>query len=109
MAKSGQYIPQRSQPEHLSPNATSGGWYPFELNAEESARTWVGQNSTQKPPPLQRSTMIATWPLAMGPSWNRQCASMHALGHLRLSDLDERVDQCATKACSPRPGSRGPN
>src|ERR1039457_5644702 len=65
MAKSGQYMPQRSQPLHFSAATTCGGWYPVELKAEESARTWVGQNSTQNPHPLQRSTVIATWPLAM--------------------------------------------
>ena len=36
----------------------------MELNAEESARTLVGQNSTQKPQALQRSTMMETVPLA---------------------------------------------
>src|SRR5581483_3737053 len=64
MAKSGQYIPQRSQPLHFSGLTTCGGWYPRELNAEESARTLVGQNSTQKPHDLQRSTTIDTRPLA---------------------------------------------
>src|SRR5581483_9811561 len=64
MAKSGQYMPHRSQPLHLSGATTCGGWYPLELNAEESARTLVGQNSTQKPQALQRSTMMWTLPFA---------------------------------------------
>jgi hypothetical protein len=58
MAKSGQYIPHKSQPLHFSGFTTCGGWYPLELNAEESAKTFVGQNSTQKPQALQRSTTI---------------------------------------------------
>jgi hypothetical protein len=33
------------------------------LKAEESAKAFVGQNSTQKPQDLQRSTMIETRPL----------------------------------------------
>jgi hypothetical protein len=65
MAKSGQYIPQRSQPLHFSADITCGGWYPLELNAEDKARTLVGQNSTQNPQPLQRSTVIETEPFAM--------------------------------------------
>ena len=64
-AKSGQYIPQRSQPLHFSEAMTCGGWYPLELNAEESESTLVGQNSTQNPHPLHRSTVIDTEPLAM--------------------------------------------
>jgi hypothetical protein len=36
----------------------------MELKAEESASTRVGQNSTQKPQALQRSTTIDTRPLA---------------------------------------------
>src|ERR1700746_2455842 len=67
MAKSGQYMPHRSQPLHFSGATTCGGWYPFELKAEESARTLVGQNSTQKPQALQRSTMMETRPFATGP------------------------------------------
>jgi len=38
----------------------------LELNAEESAKTWVGQNSTQNPHPLQRSTEMEMKPLATG-------------------------------------------
>jgi len=34
------------------------------LNAEERASTLVGQNSTQKPQDLQRSTTIETRPFA---------------------------------------------
>jgi len=64
MAKSGQYMPHKSQPLHLSGATTWGGWYPLELNAEESASTLVGQNSTQKPHALQRSTMMVTRPFA---------------------------------------------
>ena len=64
MAKSGQYMPHRSQPLHFSGATTCGGWYPFELKAEESERTLVGQNSTQNPHALQRSTTIETRPLA---------------------------------------------
>src|SRR6266498_1948374 len=71
MAKSGQYIPHRSQPLHFSAKTTCGGWYPLELNADESERTLVGQNSTQNPQPLHRSTVIDTKPLAMpGLLWN---------------------------------------
>jgi hypothetical protein len=36
------------------------------LKAEESASTLVGQNSTQKPQALQRSTTIETRPFANG-------------------------------------------
>jgi len=36
----------------------------LELNAEESASTLVGQNSTQKPQALQRSTTMDTRPFA---------------------------------------------
>jgi hypothetical protein len=36
----------------------------LELKAEESARTFVGQNSTQNPHALQRSTTMETRPLA---------------------------------------------
>src|ERR1700739_4600804 len=64
MAKSGQYMPQRSQPLHFSGATTCGGWYPLELKAEESASTFVGQNSTQKPHALQRSTTMETRPFA---------------------------------------------
>jgi len=67
MAKSGQYMPHRSQPLHFSGATTCGGWYPFELKAEESASTLVGQNSTQKPQALQRSTTIETRPLTTVP------------------------------------------
>src|ERR1700748_50756 len=67
MAKSGQYMPQRSQPLHFSGATTCGGWYPLELKAEESASTLVGQNSTQKPQALQRSTTMETRPFATGP------------------------------------------
>jgi hypothetical protein len=38
----------------------------LELNAEERANTLVGQNSTQKPQDLQRSTTIETRPFATG-------------------------------------------
>ena len=62
MAKSGQYIPHRSQPLHFSGATTCGGWYPLELNAEESSSTFVGQNSTQKPHALHRSMTIETRP-----------------------------------------------
>src|SRR6266567_2080960 len=73
MAKSGQYMPHRSQPLHFSGATTCGGWYPLELKAEESASTLVGQNSTQKPQALQRSTKIETRPLATGsPHWGGQ-------------------------------------
>jgi hypothetical protein len=39
----------------------------LELKAEESANTCVGQNSTQKPQALQRSTTIETRPFATKP------------------------------------------
>ena len=58
-------MPHRSQPEHLSASTTCGGWYPLELNAELSARTLVGQNSTQNPQALHRSTTIDTEPRAI--------------------------------------------
>src|SRR4029077_7463654 len=64
---SGQYMPHRSQPLHFSGATTCGGWYPLELKAEESASTLVGQNSTQKPQALQRSTTMETRPFATGP------------------------------------------
>src|SRR5579864_7389958 len=64
IAKSGQYMPQRSQPLHFSGCTTCGGWYPLELKAEESASTCVGQNSTQNPHALHRSTTSETRPLA---------------------------------------------
>lgn len=57
-------MPHRSQPLHFSGATTWGAWYPLELNAEESASTFVGQNSTQKPQALQRSTVIETVPFA---------------------------------------------
>jgi hypothetical protein len=38
----------------------------LELKAEERASTWVGQNSTQKEQPLQRSTLMATKPFGTG-------------------------------------------
>src|ERR1700747_2152859 len=79
MAKSGQYMPQRSQPLHFSGATTCGGWYPLELKAEESASTLVGQNSTQKPQALQRSTMIETRPFATGPPQSG------SVGHSRIS------------------------
>ena len=37
----------------------------MELKAEERASTLVGQNSTQKPQPLHRSTVIVTLPFAI--------------------------------------------
>ena len=64
MAKSGQYMPHKSHPLHFSGCTTWGGWYPLELKAEESASTCVGQNSTQKPQALQRSTTMETRPFA---------------------------------------------
>src|ERR1017187_2378893 len=73
MAKSGQYRPHRSQPLHFSAATTWGGWYPLELNAEESESTRVGQNSTQKPQPLQRSIVMNTEPLAI---WATACTPM---------------------------------
>ena len=39
----------------------------MELNADDSARTLVGQNSTQKPHALQRSTTMETRPFATKP------------------------------------------
>src|SRR5208337_1025643 len=73
MAKSGQYIPHKSQPLHLSGCTTCGGWYPLELKAEDSASTLVGQNSTQKPQALQRSTTMETRPFATSPpGWGRR-------------------------------------
>jgi hypothetical protein len=65
MAKSGQYMPHKSHPLHFSGCTAWGGWYPLELKVEESASTWDGQNSTQKPQALQRSTTIDTRPFAM--------------------------------------------
>ena len=59
-------MPHRSQPLHFSGATRWGGWYPLELNAEERASTLVGQNSTQKPHALQRSTTMETVPLAIG-------------------------------------------
>jgi hypothetical protein len=49
----------------------------LELKADESARTLVGQNSTQKPQDLQRSTTISTRPFATktptcGSGWHFQ-------------------------------------
>jgi hypothetical protein len=41
----------------------------LELNAEESARTFVGQNSTQNPQALHRSTTMETTPLAIPTSF----------------------------------------
>src|SRR3982751_683160 len=92
-------MPHRSQPEHLSDATTCGAWYPFELNAGESASTLVGQNSTQNPHPLHRSTMIATEPFANGPSWgvtwHASCQSEfrgfiagieYVFGRVRVSD-----------------------
>jgi hypothetical protein len=57
-------MPHKSHPLHFSGCTTCGGWYPFELKAEESDNTCVGQNSTQKPQALQRSTTIETRPFA---------------------------------------------
>src|SRR5581483_5571338 len=57
-------MPHRSQPLHFSGATTCGGWYPLELKADDSASTLVGQNSTQKPQDLQRSTMMETRPFA---------------------------------------------
>jgi hypothetical protein len=37
----------------------------LELKAEDSASTFVGQNSTQNPQALQRSTTMETRPFAM--------------------------------------------
>src|SRR5215831_9757349 len=62
-----EYMPHRSHPLHFSGATTCGGWYPLELEAEESASTLVGQNSTQKPQALQRSTTMETRPFATGP------------------------------------------
>jgi hypothetical protein len=88
MAKSGQYIPQRSHPEHFSGATTCGGWYPFALKADESSNTFVGQNSTQKPQPLHRSTVITTPPLAIETPFRRwmgnRVAKPHALTQAAL-------------------------
>jgi hypothetical protein len=78
MAKSGQYIPQRSHPLHLSGFTACGGWYPFELKADDSDRTLAGQNSTQKPQALHRSTTIETDPRAMKPP--HHCAILSFVG-----------------------------
>src|SRR5579862_7490150 len=86
MAKSGQYMPHRSQPLHFSGATTWGGWYPFELKAEESASTLVGQNSTQKPQALQRSTTIETRPFATGfPPRQRALDTLETLGDYGLA------------------------
>ena len=58
MAKSGQSKVHRPQSEHASPSRTSGGWYPLELVCLDITKTERGQNSTQKPQPLHRSSMI---------------------------------------------------
>src|SRR5580765_7691124 len=57
-------MPHKSHPLHFSGCTTCGGWYPLELKADDSASTCVGQNSTQKPQALQRSTTIETRPFA---------------------------------------------
>ena len=64
MAKSGQSNVHSPQSEHASPSTTSGGWYPFELVCLDMTNTERGQNSTQKPQPLQRSSMI--WRIPCG-------------------------------------------
>src|SRR5881275_2267416 len=68
MAKSGQNIPHISQPEHFSGSTACGGWYPLELKAEERASTCVGQNSTQNPQALHRSTWMETAPRGISSS-----------------------------------------
>src|SRR5579871_4725505 len=101
MAKSGQYMPQRSQPLHFSGATTCGGWYPLELNAEERARTLVGQNSTQNPHALQRSTTMETLPFAIAAS-----LTMRVHGQTRQACCPRRVSGTAIpgagrKDCGP--------
>src|SRR5512146_1764991 len=93
MAKSGQYMPHKSQPEHLSAFTMCGGWYPLELYAELSARTLVGQNSTQNPQALHRSTTIDTEPRAIESPFGRS-----ALGTVH-SGL--RIGDCEWSLCHP--------
>ena len=50
------------QPLHISRETRTGGWYPLALYWSESFRASVGQNSTQNPHPLHRSTLITTDP-----------------------------------------------
>src|SRR3974390_1566660 len=78
-------MPHKSQPLHFSGCTTCGGWYPFELKAEESASTCVGQNSTQKPQALQRSTTIETRPFA---TWTP------SPGATTTPDLQRRMRLC---------------
>src|SRR5579862_3914008 len=92
MAKSGQYMPHRSQPLHFSGATTWGGWYPFELKAEESARTLVGQNSTQKPHALQRSTTIETRPFATGSPTSKGVGHSQNSGKLWLALISSGCD-----------------
>ena len=56
-------MPHKSHPEQASPAFTTKGYHPPEVvKAGESARTSVGQNSTQSPQPLQRSAWMTTTP-----------------------------------------------
>src|SRR5215470_857195 len=94
MAKSGQYMPHKSQPLHFSGATTWGGWYPFELKAEESARTLVGQNSTQKPHALQRSTTIETRPLTTESPTSASVGHSETSRKLWLGLIARGCDRC---------------
>jgi hypothetical protein len=62
IAKSGQYMPHRSQPVQASGFTACGGWYPLLLNLSEDSSTADGQKAIQNPQPLHNSALIATVP-----------------------------------------------
>ena len=78
------------------------------MNADDSASTCVGQNSTQNPQPLHRSTVIATAPLAIG-TLHLVCRTLplHAKCQLEISTPETLVHhavrcEAANSATEPR-------
>jgi hypothetical protein len=68
MAKSGQSNAHNPQSAHWELSVISGGWYPLGLVRFDITNTPRGQNSTQNPQPLQRSSII--WMMPQG-TWMR--------------------------------------
>jgi hypothetical protein len=62
------------------------------LNADESSRTSVGQNSTQNPQPLHRSTVMVTKPLAIFASVVR--LEEQSVGQINVVKSSTHVDYC---------------
>jgi hypothetical protein len=72
MAKSGHKSAQSPQSAQIVPSMISGGWYPLALVRSDMISTLRGQNSTQNPQPLHRSSRMWMTPWETGRRfWSR--------------------------------------